>query len=194
MSASTACRRRRQEPAGRRRRLRRGAGGRRRDHAGAGRRRADDDRLPAAQHAGRRLPPPQAAGPCALTIPPHACGGLRRIPRSSWRAISARTVPRAAAGCFARAQCPYLRTEASRRRGKALSQRSAAAPRRARDWRRSCRAMIPGIEPSSSEPSSVKSIEPMSQWPSPASEGQRHGMGDVGADDAHGRLLAGRAG
>ena len=53
---------RRQVAHRRRRRLCRGQGGRRRDHAGAGRRRADDHRLPAAQHAARRLHAERPAG------------------------------------------------------------------------------------------------------------------------------------
>jgi methylenetetrahydrofolate dehydrogenase (NADP+) / methenyltetrahydrofolate cyclohydrolase len=53
---------RRQDAAGRRRGLRLGVAGGGGDHAGAGRRRADDHRLPAGQHADRRLPRPRPAG------------------------------------------------------------------------------------------------------------------------------------
>ena len=53
--------RRGQAEARRRRGFCRGAGHRRRDHPGSGRRRPDDDRLPAAQHADRRLPAARAS-------------------------------------------------------------------------------------------------------------------------------------
>ena len=59
---------RRQVAHRRRRGVRRGQAGRRRDHAGAGRRRADDHRLPAAQHAARRLHAERPAGAEDLVV------------------------------------------------------------------------------------------------------------------------------
>ena len=74
--------------AGRRRRLCRGRQGRRRHHAGAGRRRPDDHRLPAAEHADRRLPPARhrgAASSCrAVSFRPRTTGSANGL-RKGWK-------------------------------------------------------------------------------------------------------------